>query len=136
VHRHDHRPPGATTCTRAWRYRQALTDHHIALDEILIQGGDFTETGGYQGMQALLALGALIAICEAGLRVPQDIAVVGFDDIPTARLAYPSLTTITQFQEQLGERAAELLLERLNGTAPQGGRCVELPYTLIVRESA
>jgi LacI family transcriptional regulator len=137
---------------RVLGYRQALADHHIALDEILIQGGDFTEPGGYQGMRALLvmsprpsavfaandliAMGALIAIREAGLRVPQDIAVVGFDDIPAARLVYPALTTITQFQEQLGQRAAQLLLERLNGTAPERGRCEELPYELIVRESA
>jgi LacI family transcriptional regulator len=113
---------------------------------------DFTETGGHAGMRALLgivqrpsavfaandlmAMGALIAIREAGLRVPHDIAIVGFDDIPAAQLVYPPLTTVTQFQERLGRRAAELLLERLNNTAPEGGRSVEMPFKLIVRESA
>ncbi len=64
------------------------------------------------------------------------MAIVGFDDIPFARLINPALTTVTQFQERLGGRAAELLLERLAGTAPPGGRSLEMPYQLIVRESA
>ena len=137
---------------RVLGYRQALADHHIPLDEFLIQGGDFTEKGGYQGMRALLALsprptavfaandlmamGALLALREAGLRVPHDIAVIGFDDIPAARLFNPPLTTITQFPRELGRRAAEMVFERLSGAGPEGGRCEEMPYELIVRESA
>jgi LacI family transcriptional regulator len=133
-------------------YRRALADYSLTLDESLVQMGDFTAGGGYQAAQRILALssrptaifaandqmamGALLAIREAGLRVPHDIAVVGFDNIPTAELVTPPLTTITQFQEKLGQRAAEMLLERLVGTAPEGGRCEEMPYQLIVRESA
>jgi LacI family transcriptional regulator len=48
----------------------------------------------------------------------------------------PSLTTVTQFQEELGRRAAEMLFERLAGTVPEHGRNEEMPYELIVRESA
>jgi LacI family transcriptional regulator len=128
-----------------------LAEHHLPLDEILIQGGDFTEKGGYQGMLELLkcsplpsavfaandlmAIGAMTAIYEAGLNIPQDMAVVGFDDIPTAKLMNPPLTTVTQFQEQIGVRAAEMLIERINGTAPLIGRSVEMPFKLIVRQS-
>jgi LacI family transcriptional regulator len=63
------------------------------------------------------------------------MAVVGFDDIPTAKLMNPPLTTVTQFQEQIGVRAAEMLIERINGTAPLIGRSVEMPFKLIVRQS-
>jgi LacI family transcriptional regulator len=132
-------------------YRQALTRHNIALDETLIRQADFAEKGGYQSMTELLELsplptavfaandlmaaGALMAIKQAGLRVPDDIAVIGFDNIPMAKLLTPALTTIAQRQEQLGRRAAEMLFERLSGAAPETGRCEEMPYSLIIRES-
>ena len=133
-------------------YREALAACRLPLDETLIRDGDFSEDGGHRAMQCLLdgphpptavfaasdvmAMGALVAIREAGLRVPEDIAVVGFDDISVARLISPRLTTVAQFQENLGVRAAEMLLERLDGTAPEHGRSEEMPYELIVRESA
>ena len=145
-----HGPPRRN---RVRGYKQALADDGIPLDEALLaDGGDFTEQGGYHGMQELLkrrphptavfavndlaALGAMIAIREAGLRIPQDIAVAGFDNIPSARHACPTLTTIDQFQENLGRRAAEMLIERLCGLAQQSGRTEEMPYELVVRESA
>jgi len=138
--------------TRAKGYLQALAAHHLPPDDQFIQPVAFTEEGGYSGMQRLLALpkrptaifaandmvalGAMLAIQEAGLRVPQDVAVVGFDDIPTARLINPPLTTVTQFQVEWGRRAAQLLFERINGSAPPHGRTFEMPYQLIVRQSA
>ncbi len=133
-------------------YWQALAEHGIAPDERLIETADFNEQGGYQGMNALLkhaggltavfasndlmAIGAMQAIREAGLRVPEDIAVVGFDDIPAAGLISPGLTTISQHQEQIGRRAAQMLFERLNGDTPEGGRTESMPFELIVRQSA
>jgi LacI family transcriptional regulator len=133
-------------------FLQALADHQIIPDESLIETAEFNETGGYTGMQDLLrrvqdltavfasndlmAIGAMQAVREAGLRLPEDIAVVGFDDIPTARLISPSLTTISQHQEQIGRRAAQMLFERLNGEAPLGGRTEAMPFELIVRQSA
>ncbi|MCS6847022.1 MAG: LacI family DNA-binding transcriptional regulator [Anaerolineae bacterium] len=133
-------------------YSEALSEAGIAIDDALIQMGDaFTEAGGYEGMRRLLALsspptavfaandlmamGALMAIREAGLQVPRDMAVVGFDDIPAAKLVTPPLTTVSQFQEQLGRRAAEMLLERMTGTVTGPARSVEMPFKLIVRES-
>jgi LacI family transcriptional regulator len=131
---------------------EALAEHNLPLDEILIQDGDFTETGGYLGMKKLLrlnprptavfaandlmALGAMLAIREAKLRIPEDIAIVGLDDIPAAKMVHPPLTTISQMQENIGRRAAKMLFERINGTAPENPRLVEMPFELIVRASA
>jgi len=133
-------------------YRQALTEHGIEIDTRLILETEFVESGGYEATRALLwisprptaifaandllAMGALVALRDAGLGVPDDVAVVGFDDIPVARLTGPPLTTVAQFPQQLGRRAAELLFERLAGLAPAGGRREECPYELVIRESA
>lgn len=132
-------------------YRQALETHGLAIDEEMIREGDFTEEGGYYAMRELLesgsrptaifaandvmALGAFLAIRESGFRIPEDIALAGFDDTPASRLVSPPLTTITQFQDQLGRRTAELLFDRLNGSAPERGRYEEMPFELLVRDS-
>jgi LacI family transcriptional regulator len=137
---------------RAIGYLQALNEHGIAMDEALVREGDFREAGAQVMMRELLALatpptavyavndvmaiGALIAVREAGLRVPDDVAIAGFDDIPAAQYVSPALTTIAQRPEQLGRRAAEMLLERLGGSAPDHGRCEAMPYELIIRASA
>lgn len=138
---------------RVLGYCQALVAHGLPINEALIQGdGFFKEDNGYHAMRYvlgrmprptavfaandLIAMGALAALRDTGLRVPDDIAVVGFDDIPAAKLVSPPLTTISQFPEQLGRRAAEMLFERLEGTVTGGGRCELMPHELIVRESA
>jgi len=133
-------------------YRDALAEHGLPFDPGLLRESGYTEVGGYHGMQALLqagepftavfaandlmAIGALLAIQESGRRAPDDIAVAGLDDIPAARLVTPPLTTITQFQDQLGRRAADLLIDRLTGQAPEQPRCEEMPFQLIVRRSS
>ena len=76
------------------------------------------------------------AIEEAQLRIPADVAVVGFDDIPAATHVSPPLTTIESCPEQSGSTAAIFLLDRLNGRAPETGRQEVLPFRLIVRGSA
>jgi len=139
--------------TRLAGYRVALAAHDIAFDERLVQGGaGYSVQHGRSAIRALLAqeprvtavfaasdllaMGALVELRMAGLRVPDDIAVLGFDDIFAAELVTPPLTTVATFQEQLGRRAAEMLLERLDGTTSGGGRCEQMPFELIVRESA
>lgn len=133
-------------------YRDALTSEGIPADETLIRNSGFTEQGGYQGMRQLLALiprptavfaandlialGALMAAREVGLGVPGDIALAGFDDIPAARLVSPALTTVAQFEQSIGQRAASMVLDRLSGATAGVGRCEEMPYSLVVRESA
>jgi LacI family transcriptional regulator len=132
-------------------YRQALETHHIAFDEALLSYGEYSEDGGYLAMSNLLrngirptavfaaddlmAMGAIVAIREFGLSIPGDIAVMGFDDIPTAKLVYPSLTTVAQFQRDVGRRAAEMVMERLTQELPAGGRSVEMPFQIIARQS-
>jgi LacI family transcriptional regulator len=83
-----------------------------------------------------MAIGAMKAIFDADLRVPQDISVIGFDDIPAAQLVTPGLTTIRQSQEAIGRKAAELVLERLSGKENGDGRVVEMPFELVIRDSA
>lgn len=134
-------------------YLQALAEGAGGQAPILVEAGAYDEEGGYAAMRRLLAreakppgglfaandlmaIGAIRALREAGLRVPRDVAVAGFDDIPAARLIEPPLTTIHQDQVGIGRRAAELLIERLEGRAPPGGRSVEMPFTLVARGSA
>jgi LacI family transcriptional regulator len=133
-------------------YREALASHGLPHDDLLIRGADYQEAGGYEAMVELLkltprptavfaandlmAFGAMIALRESKLRIPDDIAIVGLDDIPAARLVQPPLTTVTQHTEQLGHDAAGLLFSRLAGEAPDHGRTLDWPVTLIRRESA
>lgn len=104
-------------------YRKALEAHDIVYDERLIIEGDFSLLSGYAAMNALLekepdavfvasdlmAMGAQRAIREAGLRIPEDVAVVGFDDLPEAIISEPPLTTIRQPIHRLGSAAVEML---------------------------
>jgi LacI family transcriptional regulator len=132
-------------------YHQALMSNHLPQDQALIRSGNFTEAGGYQAMRELLmlspritavfaandlmAMGAYQAIREANLRIPEDVAVIGFDDIPAAKLLTPPLTTFSQFQEKLGQRAAEMLFERLGGLENDESRIEKMPFELIIRAS-
>jgi len=129
-------------------YRQGLEAHHIPLDDGLIAHGDFTEGSGMAGMQELLpasptavfvssdtmAIGALKVLRQTGRRVPQDVALIGFDDIPLSSAVEPPLTTVRQPIAQMGETAVEILLSLLDhpGAEPQA---VILPTELIIRES-
>ena len=113
--------------------------------------GDFTEAGGHRAMKLLLDLtpeidgvfiasdlmgiGALRALREAGRRVPDDVAVVGFDDAPLAAYADPPLTTVRQPVALLGEEMVRLLLRRLS--EPHGEpKAIVLPTELVIRSSA
>jgi LacI family transcriptional regulator len=132
-------------------YLNALEESQLPLDQICIQGGDFTEKGGYQAMKIILdmeelptaifaandlmALGAMAAIREAGLLIPDDIALIGIDDIPAAKLVHPTLTTINQHQEKGGMIAAEMLINRIQGQYTGSGRVVEGTFEIVIRES-
>jgi LacI family transcriptional regulator len=118
------------------------------VDPELITEGDFTEEGGYKAMQRLIphkpqavftasdmmAIGAMRAIREASMRVPQHIAIASFDDIPSAARTEPPLTTVRQPIQHMGEVAAETLMEIITShqTLP---RQVILPTELIIRAS-
>jgi LacI family transcriptional regulator len=129
-------------------YTFALRDHDIPIDPNLICIGDFSENGGYIAMQSLLsqkpdavfaasdtmAVGALRAIREAGLRVPQDIGIVGFDDMPFAERTDPPLTTVRQPIHQAGYTAAETLINFISDSNSQA-RHILLPTEIIFRAS-
>ncbi|PRF32612.1 LacI family transcriptional regulator [Burkholderia multivorans] len=83
-----------------------------------------------------LALGALLAARNHGWRVPEDIAVAGFSDLPVAIASVPALTTIRIDSRALGEHAGDLLARRLRGASNDGQRVHDLGFTLVVRDSA
>ena len=129
-------------------YVAALRSRGLAVDPALVRSGDFHHAGGLAATRALLALpqpptavfagsdeqalGAVDAARQAGLRVPEDLSVVGFDDLPVARWASPALTTVRQPLADMGATAAGMLLARLEGTSLEQPH-VELPTRLCVR---
>jgi LacI family transcriptional regulator len=82
-----------------------------------------------------MAIGALSAFRDAGLRVPEDLAIGGFDDIPMARYVEPALTSVHVDITALGERAIARLLDRLRQPSERDPRRETLPTTLVVRRS-
>ncbi|MGC0238862.1 MULTISPECIES: LacI family DNA-binding transcriptional regulator [Arthrobacter] len=134
-------------------YRRALEQAGVAFDPALIASGVWRRDGGAGavaglldsgvqfdavfGLNDVLALGALHELLIRGLRVPQDVAVAGFDDIDEARFASPSLTTVSPGMDEIAERSITLLLDRLAGreTAGQGVH-IEAGFELKIRESA
>lgn len=131
-------------------YKTALREAGIGFDESLIVEGEFVEAGGYRGMQRLLrrgseftaafaandqsAAGALLALKEAGLKVPDDVSVVGYDDVLLARYVSPALTTVGQPFVEMGKSAARLALTAIG--IPYPARIVSrFEPRLVVRES-
>ncbi|HWJ73188.1 MAG TPA: LacI family DNA-binding transcriptional regulator [Kaistia sp.] len=118
---------------------------------LIVADEAFNEEGGFRAAQQLFALparpdaifaandmmaiGAMAAAHEAGLAVPGDVAIAGFDDIFAARLVTPALTTISQFQYDLGTTAAEVLLDRLQRGNAGPGTSQAMPFRLIERSS-
>jgi LacI family transcriptional regulator len=138
----------AVGADRQTGYLKAISDRGRELDKTLIVEGDFTEEGGYYAMRKLLvhepdavfaaadimAIGAMRAVREAGLGIPEDIAFVGFDDLPFTTPINPPLTTIRQPVEKFGTIAVEILIDLIeNGTEPP--RRIILETELIIRES-
>lgn len=143
---------GATARLRLQGYTEALTAAGLPLDpQLIVESTSYHRLNGAQAMRHLLslerppdavfcfndlmALGAIRALHEAKLRIPEDVAVVGFDDIEDGRFASPSLTTVAPDKKQIGALAVSLLLERINGTLTDAPRRVNVPFHLVVRES-
>ncbi|WGL18393.1 LacI family DNA-binding transcriptional regulator [Microbulbifer bruguierae] len=139
------------TLERVAGYREALEAAGIAFDDSLLCPGDFTLQSGHRAAGTLItrdnpptaifcendemALGAMQRIKQAGLRVPQDISVAGFDDIAYASYSDPALTTIAQPAEEFGATAAQLLIDQLETASSGEPAQVVLPYDLKVRDS-
>lgn len=142
----------STAADRVAGYRRALAESGLMPEPELVRYGSFTQESGYRMAQAALALaqpptalvtgnnfiaiGALRALREAGLRVPDDISLVTFDDLPAAVIIDPFLTVAAQPAYEMGRRATALLLERLAEGGPPAPQEIVLPAKLIVRRSS
>ncbi len=131
-------------------YAEALEAAGLAVDRLLTGAGDWTSASGYTAMLRLLdraafdavfvqndrmAMGALQALRERGLRVPDDIAVVGFDDIPSTPYFDPPLTTVHQPTYELGQVAVQTLIDLTHGETPPA-EPIRLATHLVVRQSS
>ncbi|TDD18894.1 LacI family transcriptional regulator [Kribbella turkmenica] len=138
-----------TTIGRVDGYRRAYVDFGVEVDPTLLIACRADRSGGYQGCrQALasdldftaifahndvMASGALAALRESGLRVPEDVSLVGYDNIPVAQELWPPLTTVYMPHEEMGKAAVRLALER---PEPGSGRERQLLGThIVIRES-
>jgi LacI family transcriptional regulator len=138
--------PGAA---RDSGYRAALAKHGISIDEDLIGIGDFQYHAGREATERLLrrepdaivaandliAVGALHALLVAGIRVPEQIALVGMDDTELARMSYPQISSVSLGSATRGKRAAELLLARIKDPSRAPQRETVSPR-LVVRRSS
>lgn len=131
-------------------YQDALVEFGVAFEPALVREGDFLQPLGYRGARELLALpvrptaivssndvmafGVMEAVREYGLRIPADISIIGFDDIPQASHVHPPLTTIRQPLEQMGRMATRMLLDLISDPATEAAR-IELPTELVIRDS-
>jgi LacI family transcriptional regulator len=145
-------PKVSTSIDRVAGYRRALAGAGIPVDPELVRHGGYNVAAGYSMASEVLALpaiptalfagnnfiaaGALTALRQFGMAVPDDISLVAFDDLPTNWLADPFLTVAAQPAYELGQCAAELLLDRLGGDGQQAARSVVLPVEVIVRRSS
>ncbi|MHB8600758.1 MAG: LacI family DNA-binding transcriptional regulator [Ktedonobacteraceae bacterium] len=143
---------GASGLRRLRGYTEALANAGLPLDtQLIMQVDAYDQAEGARAMRQLLALdhrpdavfyfndllaiGAMRTLHEAGCRIPDDIAVIGFDDIEEARFAIPSLTTIAPDKKKIGELTVSFLLGRIDGTRTSPPERIEVPFRLIVRES-
>jgi LacI family transcriptional regulator len=143
-------PPGP----RRWRgFQGAMETLGLTIEPELVSfSGDFTLEGGQRIMTEMLAsaqppfalfacndlmaIGAITQARKLGYSVPQDIAIMGFDDIQEAQLVTPALTTIAQRPKEIGARLTELLFDRIEDRETGPARKVQFAYELVVRESA
>ncbi|MFE2757317.1 LacI family DNA-binding transcriptional regulator [Actinosynnema sp. NPDC059335] len=128
-------------------FRAGLADEGLALPDAHVIASDFTRDGGYAAVADLvaartgatcvfavndvMAMGAMAALRERGLRVPEDVSVAGFDDIPTLRDLVPALSTVRLPLEDMGERAARLVLDDVDA----GPRTVRVAGEVVLRAS-
>jgi LacI family transcriptional regulator len=131
-------------------YKQALLEHGILIDPELMVEGFYSQSAAYQATQTLLdlpqpptaifaasdtmAVGALNAARDRGLRIPDEVAVVGYDDLAFASHSTPPLTTVRQPVEEMSEQAVRLLIDQIRGDSSP--RSVRLTASLIIRESS
>jgi LacI family transcriptional regulator len=141
----------STSTQRVAGYKRALQDAHLKVDSELISFGNFYQDSGYERTMRLLALpqrptaifagnnfiaiGVMKALNESGLQIPEDMSVVGFDDLPPGLVVRPFLTVATQPAYEMGYRATKLLLERIANSGEPSCQEIVLPTQLVIRQS-
>lgn len=142
----------STALERISGYRRAFAEANIPVDESLILHGDFTQAGGYTMGQAVLkmiprptalfaannfiAIGAIHALQAHGVRVPEEMSIVTVDDISPSEIVKPFWTLVAQPAAEIGQRAAELLLSRIDNSAEMPYQEIVLPTELRIRKSS
>lgn len=130
-------------------YLEALRIRGLPFDPLLVVEGNFSEDDGYNAMKQLIplrpdavfaasdsmALGAIRALREAEIKIPDDVAVIGFDDLPFAAHTEPALTTIRQPIQRTGSLAAETIIDILEHPDEVYARHIILPVELVIRET-
>jgi len=140
-----------TSQQRLLGYKQAFRKSGLAYDESFIEFCDYTVHGGHESMNRLLTehidlsavfvtnyemtLGAIIAINEAGIKLPDELSIIGFDNLQLSQVIKPRLAIITQPIEEIGEQVAARMLERLAGKGPEKTSVVTLSTRLQLGES-
>jgi LacI family transcriptional regulator len=142
----------STSVDRVAGYRRALLDADLDLDDDLVIYGEYNQLEGHRMAQRILAVeprptaifaannfiafGAMRALREAAIRIPEEMSLVAFDDLPAAWMSDPFLTVVDQPAYEIGRRGAELLLSRLDGSTTGPGHEVVLSSELIIRRSS
>lgn len=140
-----------TSRQRLVGYQQAYEKSGLEYDSSCISFSDYSVHGGYESMNRLLAehagmtavfvtnyemtLGAIIAINEAGIKLPKELSIIGFDNLQLSQVIKPRLTIITQPLEEIGEQVASRMLERLSGSSSREAGIVTLSTRLQLGES-
>jgi len=144
---------GAVESSQAYErlrsYRDTMAQHNL-LDSGLVRPGNFTQRRGFEAAGELLdlprpptaifaasdvtAFGVMDAVKDRGLRIPEDISVVGFDDVAAAGQSHPALTTVRHPVTEMGEAALQLLSDALNGKGVKGTQ-LDFPSELVIRGS-
>jgi LacI family transcriptional regulator len=149
---HIRGPAVSTARGRMRGYRRTLERHGMKIRPDYIVSGEFGDSGGYRAMLELLALsprpdavfcyndpvaaGAIKATLEANIQVPQEIAIIGAGNVHYSDLLRVPLSTVDQSSTLIGERAAELLAQSIDGPADAAPKRIFLPPRLIVRDSS
>jgi DNA-binding LacI/PurR family transcriptional regulator len=144
----DNMPPGPP---RLRGYERAMLDAGLSIEPGFVQKVEFTTEGGQRAMAAflkqrqpptaifacncLMAIGAIRVAQAEGYRVPADISVMGFDDIPEATIVRPQLTIVSRDLPSIGRQVAEILFERIDGHVTGPGRFFQSQWNLVERES-
>jgi LacI family transcriptional regulator len=145
------RSKGAVYADRLRGYQQALRDNNLAFDESLVLAGNLSELAGAEAARAILAMNplpdgvfsandssavsCLQALKQAGIKIPEQIIVAGFNNDPISKVVEPNLTTVNYPGEEMGELAASTLIRRLDRLEGASLNTIVLRHELIVRDS-